>query len=71
MDRPSGGVANKPIVLRGVVTALADATNFVYELGQINVTVLKKKNIRYKDSIYIQFGFLSLFQTPPLECLLT
>ena len=47
MKTPVGGVGSKPLVLRKQVTALANATDFVFDMEALGLTVIKKRTIRY------------------------
>ena len=46
LQKPTDGIGNKPLALRGVVTSMADATDFCFDLEQININTVKKSNIR-------------------------
>ena len=46
LEKPIDGIGNKPLALRGVVTTLADATDFCYDQEQMDIHAVKKKNIR-------------------------
>ena len=47
VERSIAGTGSRGIVIRGQATTLADASDFVFQLNKMNVTVIKKKSIRY------------------------
>ena len=46
LEKPIDGVGNKPIAIRGAVTTMADASDFIHDIGLLNITAQRKKNIR-------------------------
>ena len=46
MERNIEGTGDKAIALRGKTTTMADASDFAYVLGKMNINVVKRKNIR-------------------------
>ena len=46
LERPVNGVGSRPIAIRSAATTMANAKDFMHDLEQLNVTVVRRKNIR-------------------------
>ena len=45
LEKPIGGLGNRPLALRGAATSVACATDFVYDLTELGLATQKKRNI--------------------------
>ena len=46
LTKPVDGVGNNPLALRGCVTTLADATDFIHDLKLMDIRAIRKPSIK-------------------------